>query len=396
MKILVTDGNNRAALAITRSLGQKGHTIIVGDYQYPSLASSSKYCRDHILYPNPTENPDGFINEVIASIKEKRIDVLLPVSDVTTIPVCENKERLERFCKVPFPGARAVNLAADKSELFRLARDLGVPIPSTLRLESYNDLQMTLTKISFPVVIKPSRSRVPTQEGWVSTSVKYADSEEELRTILKAESPLAYPVLLQERITGPGIGVFSCYNRGKPLAFFSHRRLREKPPSGGVSVLRESIPLSPMARDISTQLLNHLQWHGVAMVEFKMDDRDNIPKLMEINGRFWGSLQLAIDAGVDFPALLIATLGKEEVAPVESYRLGVKTRWLMGDLDSLLMILFKDRKKLKLPAGHRGRLPYLLEFLKLWEKNSYYEVLKWHDLKPWVFEFTQWCRQKKG
>ncbi len=396
MRILVTDGNNRAALAITRSLGQKGHTIIVGDYQYPSLASSSKYCRDHILYPNPTENPDGFINEVIASIKEKKIDVLLPVSDVTTIPVCENKEKLEQFCKVPFPGARSVNLAADKSELFRLARDLGVPIPSTLRLESYNDLQMTLTKISFPVVIKPSRSRVPTQEGWVSTSVKYADSEEELRTILKAESPLAYPVLLQERITGPGIGVFSCYNRGKPLAFFSHRRLREKPPSGGVSVLRESIPLSPMARDISTQLLNHLQWHGVAMVEFKMDDRDNIPKLMEINGRFWGSLQLAIDAGVDFPALLIATLGKEEVAPVESYRIGVKTRWLMGDLDSLLMILFKDRKKLKLPAGHRGRLPYLLEFLKLWEKNSYYEVLKWHDLKPWVFEFTQWCRQKKG
>ena len=127
------------------------------------------------------------------------------------------------------------------------------------------------------------------------------------------------------------------------------------------------------------------------MVEFKVDERDNIPKLMEINGRFWGSLQLAIDAGVDFPALLIETVEKNHVPPLGNYAIGVRTRWLMGDIDSLLMVLLRDRRKLSLPIGHQGRLQYLLEFLKLWQKNTYYEVLKREDIRPWIYELKQWC-----
>jgi predicted ATP-grasp superfamily ATP-dependent carboligase len=58
-------------------------------------------------------------------------------------------------------------------------------------------------------------------------------------------------------------------------------------------------------------LLGQFDWQGVAMVEFKVEANTGTPYLLEVNGRFWGSLQLAIDAGVDFPALLVdAATGK--------------------------------------------------------------------------------------
>lgn len=35
-------------------------------------------------------------------------------------------------------------------------------------------------------------------------------------------------------------------------------------------------------------LLDAFGWSGVAMVEYKVDERSGEPVLMEINGRFWG------------------------------------------------------------------------------------------------------------
>ncbi|MCB2173672.1 ATP-grasp domain-containing protein [bacterium] len=390
MRILVTDGNNRAALAITRSLGRAGHRVIVGATRHPSLASSSKYCHERWTYPSPRRQADEFIAELLTTIRERQIDVLLPVSDVTTIPVCEQKTTLEAYCRVPFADPEAVKLAADKAQLFALAEQLGVAVPRTQLLDSPPSSFTLAAELRFPVVIKPSRSRIHCANNWISTAVQYAADQAELDRILAELSPLAYPVLLQERIIGPGEGVFACYNRGEPIAFFGHRRLREKPPSGGVSVLREAVEVSPLARDFSERLLGRLNWHGVAMVEYKHDLRDDTPKLMEINGRFWGSLQLAIDAGVDFPRLLVEAAMGDRVEPISSYKIGTRTRWLLGDIDSLLMMLFRSKKKLNLPAGHRSRLAYLREFLTLWDNSTRYEVLSRDDIRPWLFELRHW------
>src|SRR5678815_1154177 len=100
---------------------------------------------------------------------------------------------------------------------------------------------------------------------------------------------------------------------------FAHRRIREKPPSGGVSVLSESVAADPETVRKSLALLSALDWNGTAMVEYKQDRVTGQRYLMEINGRFWGSLQLAIDAGVDFPALLVAAALGEHPAPVTQY-----------------------------------------------------------------------------
>ena len=395
MNIYVTDGNNRAALAIVRSLGRKGHCVYVGDKQFGSLAGASKYCHANMVYPDPVQDGDEFVNVLINQVKALEIDVIIPVADITTFLILNNSEKFIQHCQLPFADYETVSLAADKAYIIKLAQELGIPVPKTIVVQNHQQLESLSIDFPYPVVIKPGRSRVKKDNQWHFTSVSYAADDAELRAKLQNTDASDFPILLQERVYGPGVGVFTCYDRGKLIAKFSHRRLREKPPSGGVSVLRESIPVDPDAGRYSELLLDKLGWHGVAMVEFKLDERDNTPKLMEINGRFWGSLQLAIDAGVDFPALLIQTLEQKPVTPVVDYKLGVRTRWLCGDLDVLLMLLFKKRQSLKLAPDYPGRLVSLLRFLAFWGKNLRYEILSVKDPKPFITEIRQWLRSNK-
>lgn len=391
MNIFVTDGDNRAALAITRSLGRQGHRIIIGEKSQPSLAQASRFCADSVVYPDPWEHPASFMEAMPLILKERSIDVLVPVAEVTTALIVDRKSVLERSCRVACPDPAAFNLAADKMEMFLLAQKLSIPVPDTVLLRQPGD-KPELQALQFPVVIKPHRSRHQVGGKWQASSVSYAENQKELEAMLSDMTGAQYPILLQQRIIGPGVGVFACYQRGQCVALFGHKRIREKPPSGGVSTLRESISVSPPAKRYAQALLNYLKWHGVAMVEFKLDGNDGQLKLMEINGRFWGSLQLAIDAGVDFPALLLQSMVDERVTPVNEYRVGIKSRWFLGDLDALLMRLLKSDAELHLPPGHEGRLRALMSFIAP-SQQTYNEIARLSDMKPALYEATRWFMQ---
>lgn len=388
MRVFVTDGENRAALAVTRSLGRAGHDVFVGERHVPSLAQASRFCARSVLYPDPVAGSDEFLDRLAGLVQEHRIDVLIPVSDITTLLLTRHRDRFPASCAIPFAGGDVVERAADKVDLVRTATRLGVPVPKTVVV--CDPVRMPEHDLVFPVVVKPRRSRVRTPGGWVSCAVTYAASQGELALDLASRPRHEFPVMLQERIVGPGFGVFACYHAGRPVALFSHRRVRERPPWGGVSVLSESTALCPQAREYATRLLDEIGWQGVAMVEFKRDLRDGAPKLMEINGRFWGSLQLAIDAGVDFPALLLETVRAGRFEPQAPYRIGVRSRWLWGDFDSLLLSLFGRNG----PPGRIDATPgrALLDFLKLWGRGLRYENPKLGDLAPWLHETSSRVR----
>ncbi len=392
MRILVTDGDNRAALAMTRSLG-RNHEIVVGAIRRRSLASVSRWCREGFAYPDPVRDPDGFLAVMRDEVRRRRIEVLLPVADVTTITLAEHRDDFLP-CRMPVPDADTIKRAANKVDIMELAARTGVPCPRGFAVTSARDGRARAAELGYPLVVKPGRSRVRVDNRWLLTSVRYANDGDELAHILNELHPAVYPVLLQERIPGPGVGLFLCCDHGRPLAVFSHQRLREKPPSGGVSVLRESIAADDQARDHAEHLLGELRWNGVAMVEFKRDTRDGRPKLMEINGRFWGSLQLAIDAGVDFPALLVRMLDDPAVPAVNGYRVGVRSRWLWGDIDALLMRLTKRAERERLPPGQRERLQAIGEFFTPNGPDCHFEVLRAGDLKPWLLESWHWFTRR--
>ena len=253
------------------------------------------------------------------------------------------------------------------------------------------DLNAIIDGVQYPAVVKPSRSRFLTDDRWVAASVRYAHSKDELWRLYRDTEYLAsYPSLIQERVVGPGVGVFLLFDHGEPVADFAHRRLREKPPSGGASVLCESAAVDPRLREFAVRLLQPISWHGVAMVEFKRDHRTGEPFLMEVNGRFWGSLQLAIDAGLDFPHL-VSELAQGRTPDVATpYRIGVKNRWLLGDLDHLVLRLFQSDRRLDLPPAAPSKWHTLVEFLKFADAEAHYEVASGDDPRPFLYELRHW------
>lgn len=381
-RVLVTDGDSRAALAVTRSLGRAGHYVVVGERRMPALAQASKYCSHRIQYPDPVTDPEAFVPFLSNLVRDERIDVLLPVADITTFLITRNRDRFETTYRLPFSPAEVIDRAADKVDIVRTAERLGIPVPRGIVVSDADE--SIHVPFEYPVVVKPHQSRVWANGQWMATSVSFAASPDALRQDLLRRPRYEYPLLIQERIVGPGTGVFALFQRDTPVALFSHRRLRERPPWGGVSVLSESIPLDRSAIDFATRLLREIGWEGVAMVEFKRDVRDNLPKLMEINGRFWGSLQLAVDAGVDFPALLVRAAVGEPLIPQSAYRIGVRTRWLWGDLDALLLALLKNHAGAVTTFGAKLRL--VLQFLKLGGAGLHYESPMLRDLGPFWFE----------
>jgi predicted ATP-grasp superfamily ATP-dependent carboligase len=390
MKVFVTDGDERPSLAIARALGRREAFVVVGEEHPDSLTSASKYCGRQVTYPSPHRHRKAFDAFLLDFVRRERPDVVIPVTDVTTHAVCANQEALRPYCAVAVPPFEAFDFVSDKWRLLEAAARCGVPIPRTHFVNGLAGLKKYQDQIEYPAVVKPIRSRIPTDRGWLSAGVQYAKSATELgRLYAETEHLASYPSLLQERIVGPGVGIFVLFDRGQLVADFAHRRLREKPPAGGVSVLRESVPVDPGLREHAVRLLGPIGWHGVAMMEFKQDDRTGSFFLMEVNGRFWGSLQLALDAGLDFPSLACdLALGRGSEARA-AYRVGVKSRWLLGDLDHLLLRVFRGDRELNLPESAPSRLRTLIDFLKFVQPDLHYEVVSRDDPRPFFYELGQ-------
>lgn len=386
--ILVTDGEQRAALAAVRSLGAAGHRVHVVAARPGSLAAASRHAAAEHVLPDPLRRPDDFADAFASLAARTGADVALPVSEPALLAVLPARDRVP--AALPFPSLEAFRAVCDKARVLATAPAHGIAAPAQLEARVPDDAAGW--RGGFPVVLKPSRSVVESNGVRVKTGVGYADDPGSLRAALDALPAAAFPVLLQERIEGPGTALSVLVWDGELRAAFGHRRLREKPPSGGVSVLRESIPLDREVLGRSLALLRDFAWRGVAMVEFKVDARTGTPYLMEINGRLWGSLQLAIDAGVDFPGLLVeAALGGRS-APVTTYGVGVRTRWEWGEVDHLVARLRRSPAELSLPPGAPGRLRAIWDFVGAMLAGSRAEVFRAGDPRPFLRESAGWLR----
>ncbi len=393
MTAFVTDGDQRPALSIVRALGRRGIRVIVGDDQPSSLAGSSAYCARHVRYPSPYRDRDAFVRFLRAFVARERIDVVLPVTDVTTQAVCAHQADLGQSCRLAVPPLEAYELVTDKRRLLEYAARCGVPVPQTDVVEGRAQLRSVIDRVSYPAVVKPIHSRIPSARGWMLGSAHYAGSRDELESLFATHAYLAsHPALIQERIVGPGVGMFALFDRGTLVAEFSHRRLREKPPAGGASVFSESRPVDPRLRDFAVRMLGPIGWHGVAMMEYKQDRRTGECVLMEINGRFWGSLELAVAAGIDFPFLALQLANGIRPLTPPAYEAGVKNRWLLGDLDHLLLRLFRSAEALHLPGGAPSALRTLVDFLTVVQPGLHYEVISGRDWRPFLTELRQYVR----
>lgn len=393
--VLVTDGEQRSSLAIVRSLGRAGLRVHVTSRSGKSLSGASRHCRRDHQVPPPLESPEDFCSALAECVESASADVVLPTTDASILALLPERNRLAETV-LPMGDETSFRAISNKDRVVRAARDIGIRVPRQHVLDSPEDALPT--NLEWPLVFKPSRSVDPDRSGGAQYqgTVKHVAHHEQLATEIANASPAAFPVLLQERVTGPGVGVFLLRWDAETRAVFGHRRLREKPPSGGVSVYRESVTVEDELVRRSERLVDAFGWEGLAMVEYKVDHRTGDSVLMEVNARPWGSLQLAVDAGVDFPRLLIdAALGEPLPHAPPDYRPGIRTRWLWGDVDHLIA-----RMKGGVPgdagsANRPHRLRAATDFLT-WRSEDRLEVLKASDFRPFLRESAAWLKTAFG
>ncbi len=391
-RVLVTDGTERSALAVVRSLGKAGCRVIVASERSKSLAGASRHSAGEHVVPSPLSAPSEFVDAIVDLAGREQIDVLLPMTDASNLALLAARDRFPDVC-LPAPNLDAFRRISDKVSVAEAASNLGLELPRQRVLRTPDGASQYVDhELRFPIVVKPARSVTDGGRGREKLGVRYAKNPDELTRVIDALPSHAYPLLLQERIVGPGIGVFLLIWKGEVLAVFGHRRLREKPPSGGVSVYRESVTVDARLVDLSCDLLGQHDWLGVAMVEYKIEASSGIPYVMEVNGRFWGSLQLAIDAGVNFPVLLVQAALGDEPPQARTYRVGLRCRWLWGDVSHLLLRLRRSAAELALPPDAPSKWRVLLDFALVWRPGDRYEVLRLSDLRPFLRETLDWLR----
>lgn len=325
LRVLITNAGRRKAIPIIRSLARAGMYVVCADSIRSAAGFYSRSCHERLLYPEVRS--DEFLDFMIDWLTRRPCDVIFPLDDDVLEVLLSNRHELPNPNALLAPDPETVLRVNDKAWLIPYAAGLGIAVPRTVVIRSRVDLH-NLPSVAFPVIVKPSRD-------CGGRGLRRISDRDQLKDACRDAIAKGQSVLVQEIIPpdGHGLGYFALYDRKRELAAqFMHRRLREYPVDGGPSTLREGIWDESLAKT-ARHLLESLNWIGLAMVEFKEDTRDGIPKLMEINPRFWGSVALPIFSGVDFPVLAARTTAGLAIQPVLSYETGRRARWLWpGDI----------------------------------------------------------------
>ena len=319
-KVFFTDANYKHTLAAIRALGLKGLEVDAGSSFPLSLGAFSKYVKRYMVYPDAQSLPQRFFDFILKIDKRNRYDVIMPVGYATTVTLSKFKDKIKHFAKVPVANYEQLQVAARKDKTINLAKKLDIPVPHSILIkEADSDEARTL---EYPLVLKGI-----TESG----HIYYVSNPKELKEKCLLLSRVEHePLMAQEYIKGEGYGFFALFNHGEPRAIFMHKRIREYPITGGASTFAESV-YEPELKEYGLRMLKELNWHGVVMLEFKKDHKENDFKLMEINPKFWGSLDLAIASGVNFPYLLYRMVTEGDIESSFSYRTRVKFMWPFPD-----------------------------------------------------------------
>jgi len=319
--ILITDGQQRKSLSATRSLGRAGHRVLVAEVTRFATARFSRYAAQGLLCPDPQADPDRFDQWLRATVKQYGVDCVLPMDDATTERLIAAGPTLGAATLLP--SEEQFRATRNKGETVGLARRAGVRLPRT----TYDLGEALRGDLGWPVVVKARRS-----SG--ARGIRRASDPEALVTALHEITATDLFPILQEYIPpGRKFDICLLYNRsGQLVTSFVQEELRGYPLWGGPSTLQESVDRPDLVQT-ARRLLEPIGWTGPVEVEFMEDPRTGEPVLMEINPRFWASLDLSVRCGIDFPLWTAALALGGEVAPPESYPTGRRCRWLLpGDI----------------------------------------------------------------
>ena len=375
-KVLVLGDNDRAGLATVRSLSKAGLEVHVAAWCRHSPTRYSRHVSAIHRLGDPGIEPTAFAAALLDLANRVRFQVVIPTVESAILaiePVVGEFRELTIYGAPPPPIFRT---AYDKSVTMAIAGDCGFDVPRMCLIPQNCLKVLTAADMpaSFPLILKP------VHKGVIYKVNDITEVNERLGRMVQQ-----YPVMIQEYCPGEGVAVDVLAENGDVLVAFQHERVHE-PIGGGASSYRRSALVDNELLQLVKAFCRRVGWHGPAMFEFKTDRTCGRSALMEVNGRFWGSLALAINAGVDFPVLFYSMLtGKTVTQP--RYKVPHYTRCLSQDI---WWIINNFRSPNQLVGTQRVPLATVLgEFKNIFLLRESYDVERLLDPLPALHAWFQ-------
>jgi predicted ATP-grasp superfamily ATP-dependent carboligase len=394
-RVLVLDGHSSAALAFVRALGRAGCTVAVG-YQKDQLAEAahSRYCQARFEYDPPLSGASHFVEVVGEYVERNRIEFVIPTTEATLWPMAKYRERLGPETTVGAPALSAIEATSDKFWVFRNAKAIGFSTPETLLVRSLADLKPT-SSWPFPIFIKDRCSVGWVDDHGVPGSVDYASTKEALERKVQARVQRSGEAIVQAYSPGVGIGLSCFMVAGRAHLPFQWQRLREKDPRGSGSSCRISLAPRRDLLQFTEQLLGRANFDGLAMVEFRVDTESSRAVVLEVNSRAWGSMQLPIHCGINYPLYAMNWYLNGEIPPTEiPYPSGITCRWLAADLTHLENVF--SGKPPDWPLPYPSRLGTLVKVAIPWYPGLRYDDFSMTDPWPALWGLSKWLGSHFG
>ena len=321
---LILGAAPRVAVPIARSLQRLGVPSIVGIFSAKNSALGSNAVHRTVRLPQPRDRA-SFLRAMLTLLEAEHIDTIFPGSDIAIRGIGDHYEQLSALAYpgCPPPGVCATVL--EKQRTFDAARTCGIEMPPSYLVPTLADLDALRSEIKFPVIVKRSSAAIAG-----SFKIRQYFTFEALRAEYVSDPAIGGQTIMQQYDGGEGIGLAMIVHEGRVLAPFQYRSVRELPSTGGVSCVVEADTLDVGLLAQTAEMLHDMQWSGVAMVEYIRDRATGTCRLLEVNGRYWGCLALAMQSGHDYPAYewRIAHGIDPGIAP--GYRAGTRSRWTGG------------------------------------------------------------------
>jgi predicted ATP-grasp superfamily ATP-dependent carboligase len=326
--------NAASSVACLRSLGRQGvETLaITADNRVPGLAS--KYCGRTTVVPDPVVDLPAYEDRLCSLVERPDVRTVVPVREADVYVLAKHRDTIRATLDdgddTPWPGLDRLGAVQDRVRLFEAAENAGVSAPETRPLDDWDDWDRDVVVKARYTVDAPEYSggdvaRLPGEK------TQYVERRPDTEALVEA---FGHVPLVQELVPSTDeYGFFALYDDGEAVTTFQHRQTRGYKYTGGPSAYRESIA-DPELESAGRALLDHLDWHGPAMVEFLRNPDTGEFELMEVNPRFWTSLPFTVKAGVDFPSLywLQATGHLDDVEVGDNYDVGVAGHFLRGEV----------------------------------------------------------------
>jgi protein-tyrosine-phosphatase/predicted ATP-grasp superfamily ATP-dependent carboligase len=394
LRILVTDADQLPALSAVRSLGRAGHHVVVAyPHNSPGAAAAfSRYARERLTHPHSWHHQQEFRGWLIKELAGGAYDVLLPISEAAIMAAAAHRQELSRYVQLLMPSDQALNFTLSKYNATQAALRCGLSIPTTVFLRNCDEtadasdathVKESLASLTFPIIIKVDNHLEPGGRC-VKGSVRGASTPSEAEAILEEYQGVPASIIAQEKIRGYGVGAFLLRHQGRSVLTFAHRRLHEFPYTGGISSLRAASN-NPAVIAAGEKLLAEIGYEGLAMIEFRQPAGGGAPRFLEINGRIWGSMALALHAGVDFPRAWLECryIGTTSVVqPRYSESLRCRNT-IPGELLYLRSVLRADARTAEYPPP--SKLGALGEFIRLsLDPRVRTDSISLSDPAPWL------------